>query len=126
MIRIAYLFVFAAFFITSCASLNSTIRHNRDNKYRVFVVNKQPARCQYVSSINGVGREAFEGNTKYTIPLAMTDLKRKTALAGANVVYIKSAEKQGYNYVVSGLCYKCRTIRVSKKRRKDAYRASRY
>jgi hypothetical protein len=111
------LFLLLALLLSSCASLNST-RALESRKYRVFVVNKQPTRCEYISSVQGIGTEEFEGDREYTVPLAMTDIKRNTAYAGGNVVFIQSSFDNGNSYVVKGLCYKCRTVTRSKYRRR--------
>lgn len=115
--------VLAGFLVTSCASLNST-RIMESRKYKVFVVDKRPTRCKLIGKVKGIGTEEFEGNKDYTVPMAMTDIKRKSVYAGANVLYIENAYNSNNSYILEGLCYKCRTISRSKLRKK--YRKARY
>lgn len=111
-----FLIALLGIIVSSCASLHSTMERDQ-KKYKVFVVNKKPTKCIYVSQVSGVGKESFEGNTRYTIPLAMIDIKRKTAGAGANVLYIQEAYSHDNTYVVKGECYKCRTKKIVRRRR---------
>jgi hypothetical protein len=104
--------------LSSCASLNSTILSS-PGKYKVFVVDKEPTKCEVVSNVRGIGTEAFEGNTRYTIPLAMTNIKQKTLKAGGNVLYIQNAYKSGTSYVIDGTCYKCMTKIVRRKGKRN-------
>jgi len=108
--------------ITSCASLNSTILEEQ-NKYKVFVVNTEPTRCELVSNIQGIGTEAFEGNTRYTVPLAISNIKRQTVQLGANVLYVKNAYRSGNAYVIDGTCYKCMT-KIVKRNRAETYKVT--
>ena len=102
--------------LMSCTTLNSSIARN-GKKYKVFVVNKKPTQCERLGSVEGVGKEAFEGNSRYTIPMAITDIKRNTVSAGGNVLFIENAYKKDFSYVVKGTCYKCRTKLVYRKRK---------